>query len=163
MLKFLFRLTFRQALPIIGVLSLPLLFWVIDGRVDAYQAAKLSGRIGSIYLLLAFSLYLFLYAISHLRKSGGRQRLVTFTRVYIRFHSSLAVVGSFFIVWHLVFMVIHAPATSTAVAGYLTAIALLPLLLSGYLRGRKSSGRRRRVHRYMAFLFVGMLLIHVLV
>ncbi|RNF39552.1 hypothetical protein [Planococcus salinus] len=163
MLKILYRLNFRQAVLIVSILSLPLLFLLYRLGFDTYRAALWAGRIGAIYLMLAFILYLFLYAISHLPKSSGRQKLVTFTRIYIRFHSSLAAIGSLFIVWHLAFMLSQVSMTPTGIAGYVTVLALLPLLVTGYMRGRKSSGLRRRMHRYMAFLFIGAVLIHVFV
>lgn len=161
MLKKLFHINVWQSLLILSVLSLPLFFKLTDSGTPAFLSARLSGRYGSVFFLLAFSLYLFLYAIPRLPRSKAHRKLVQFTRVYIRFHIAFALLGLLFIFWHAFFMFMHIPpATAKMITGAAALIALLPLIVTGYLRKRKSSGKRRRYHRYSAFLFAAAVLIH---
>jgi hypothetical protein len=53
--------------------------------------------------------------------------------------------------------------TIKPLTGLLTIISLVGVILTGYLRKRKSSGRRRRYHRYIAFSFLILLVVHTLI
>ncbi|WP_261134185.1 hypothetical protein [Bacillus sp. Marseille-Q3570] len=48
------------------------------------------------------------------------------------------------------------------ISGMIAIGGLSALLLTGYLRKRKSSGKRRRFHRYAAYLFLFFVLIHMM-
>lgn len=158
MLKKLFTINLWQSVLIVTVLSLPLFLFL--GRMDGeFNRALFAGRTAGIYFLLSFILYLFLYSISHLPRGRGHRKLVIFTRIYIRFHISFAIMGAVLLVAHISYMAM-LPITAVSIVGFAAAIALLPLLFTGYLRKQKSSGRRRRFHRYTAFAFAVLVLIH---
>jgi membrane-anchored protein YejM (alkaline phosphatase superfamily) len=56
------------------------------------------------------------------------------------------------------------PVTSPrAITGLLSMLSLFAVLTTGYLRKRRSSGKRRRFHRYMAFIFITFVIIHLIV
>jgi hypothetical protein len=162
-LKKLYGLNVPISLMIVTIITLPSAIFVSNYPVD-YNFAKTLGRFAIIYFLIAFLLYIFLYAISHLPKSRTRKKLVIFTRVYIRFHIAIAIVGTVIIVLHATMMLSIIPIKSPhALTGLLTLLGLLVVLITGYLRKRKSSGKRRRYHRYMAFLFMVFVIIHLIV
>jgi membrane-anchored protein YejM (alkaline phosphatase superfamily) len=163
MLKKLYKLNVTNSLLIVCILSFPLILFFINAGPLNFQSAKLFGRLAIGYFFLSFLLYLFLYLISHLPKSKARGRLVIFTRVYIRFHIAISIIGALLIVLHVTIMTSLMPKTQETITGLLTMIALFSVLFTGYLRKRKSSGKRRRFHRYMAFLFITLVIIHVIV
>jgi membrane-anchored protein YejM (alkaline phosphatase superfamily) len=163
MLKRLFKLNVSKSLLIVTIVSLPLILFTFNKGPLDFQAAKLFGRLASSYFLLAFLLYLLLYSISHLPKSILRGRLVVFTRVYIRFHIAISIIGTILIVLHVTIMASVMPITPKTITGLLALIALFSVLFTGYLRKRKSSGKRRKFHRYMAFLFIAFVIMHVIV
>jgi hypothetical protein len=161
--KKLYRLTVPQSLFIVLVLSLPLILILMRLPYD-YSSAKTIAHVSILYFCIAFILYLFLFAISHLKESSGRKALVMFTRVFIRFHISMAIVGTGLIVLHAALMLTIIPTQSPLLlTGLLTLLGLLGVLITGYLRKIKSSGKRRRYHRYLSFLFILLVIIHILV
>jgi hypothetical protein len=163
MLKKLFKLNVSNSLLIVSILSFPLILFVINKGFLDFHSAKLFGKLAIIYFSLAFLLYLFLYLISHLPKSKLRRILVVFTRIYIRFHIALAIIGTLLIAIHVIIMASIVPSSVNAITGFFALLALVTVLFTGYLRKRKSSGNRRRFHRFMAFLFIGLVIIHVIV
>jgi hypothetical protein len=162
-LKKLYALNVPQSLIIVSILTLPLVIFLNRNPVD-YNFAKTLAHFAIIYFLIAFLLYVFLYGISHLPKSQTRKNLVMFTRIYIRFHIAIAIIGTIIIVLHATLMLTIIPITSPhALTGLLALLGLLTVLITGYLRKRKSSGKRRRFHRYMAFLFIVLVIIHLVI
>jgi hypothetical protein len=161
LLKSLLKLNLSQSLFIVSTASLPILLFLIEGIT--YETARRFGIAAVIYFLLAFLLYLFLLSISHMSRSELRRKLVTFTRVYIRFHIAFAIIGIVLIAVHAAMMVFIFPITSKSISGFIAILALLSVIFTGYLRKRKSSGLRRRSHRYTAFLLIIAVIIHVLI
>lgn len=162
-LKKLYQLNVAQSFFIVSLLSMPLVFKLRQTSMD-YHLAKTLAQYAVVYYIAAFLLYIFLLAIIHLPESDKRKSLVLFTRVYIRFHVALAIMGTLFISFHITWMMTIIPLNNPkGFTGLLASCGLLALLITGYLRIRKSSGRRRRYHRYMAFVFILFVIIHLIV
>jgi drug/metabolite transporter (DMT)-like permease len=163
MLNKLHVLNVPQSLVIVSILTLPMVIILNRSPID-YIFARTMARIAVFYFSAAFLLYIFLYGISHLPNIRIRKSLVIFTRVYIRFHIAMAIVGTLFIVLHATLMLKAIPVTSPrAITGLLSMLSLFAVLTTGYLRKRRSSGKRRRFHRYMAFIFITFVIIHLIV
>jgi hypothetical protein len=163
MLKKLNILNLPQSLLIVSVLTLPWVIVLSRSPLD-YNFAKTIAGYAVYYFAAAFLLYIFLYAISHLPNIRIRKNLVRFTKIYIRFHIALAIMGTLFIMLHAALMLSIIPIhSSKAITGFLAVIGLLAVLTTGYLRKRRSSGRRRRYHRYAAFVFIAFVIIHFVV
>jgi hypothetical protein len=162
-LKKLYVLNLTQSVIIVSALTLPLAVFLSRFPIDYYMAKTLA-HFAIIYFSAAFLLYIFLYTISHIPESPLRKGFVSFTRVYIRFHIALAIIGTLLIVFHAALMVTIIPINSPhAFSGLLSLVGLLAVLITGYLRKRRSSGKRRRYHRYMAFIFIALVIIHIIV
>lgn len=72
--------------------------------------------------------------------------------------------GTILILIHAIYMFSIIPITIPYVfTGSLALAGLLAVLVTGYLRKRKSSGKRRRYHRYVAILFLVLVLIHIVI
>ncbi|WP_349409199.1 hypothetical protein [Pseudalkalibacillus sp. SCS-8] len=160
-LRFLFRLDVRKSTGIALAVSSPWLLYLLWRPMD-HATAILWANTALVYFILAFILYLFLRLIGRLGRSEARRRLVIFTRVYIRFHVASAILGVGALLMHAGYMLSTGwAATLTGKTGMVALIALAALLFTGYLRKRKSSGRRRRFHRYTAYLFLIIVFFHV--
>ncbi|WP_221569047.1 hypothetical protein [Alkalihalobacillus sp. TS-13] len=161
-MRFLYRLNVYQSTIILTLLSIPWLFYLL------MQPRTISTSINwaytaLIYFILSFILYLFLQWISRSGRSNFRKKLVTFTRIYIRFHVAAALLGVTSLLMHVLLMAKFGLMESRAgVSGMIAIGGLAVLLFTGYLRKRKSSGKRRRFHRFTAYLFLFFVLIHML-
>lgn len=161
-LRFLFRLNVWKSTVIVFVLSLPWFIYLFTIHSE-FTASIMWAYTALVYFVLAFILYLFLRMIGILGRSASRRRLVIFTRVYIRFHIAVALHGVAALIIHASFMLNNGAARIiTGQLGILAVLALLAVLTTGYLRKRKSSGRRRRYHRYTAYLFFLFVILHLL-
>ncbi len=161
-MKFLYQLNVWKSSVIVLIGSLPWFVYLIT-KETGYETAVLWAYTALVYFILAFILYIFLRLIGKLGRTVTRRRLVTFTRVYIRFHIAVALHGLASILVHISYMLsIGSAQTSTGQLGLLAVVFLVALLTTGYLRKRKSSGRRRRYHRYTAYLFLLFVLLHML-
>jgi hypothetical protein len=128
-----------------------------------YSQMKTAGITAFVFFSFAFLLYPFLLSIQKLPIGKTTAFLVQFTRRFIRFHMPAAILGVLFVLPHAAWMAYTLPITNFyTLTGYLTSFALAGVLFTGYLRSQKSSGKRRRYHRYLSFLFVLLLLVHVL-
>ncbi|MCF6139387.1 hypothetical protein [Pseudalkalibacillus berkeleyi] len=114
--------------------------------------------------VLAFILYIFLRLIGRLGRTDMRRKLVVFTRVYIRFHIAIALIGVASLFMHMKYMLSNGWAsTLTGQLGLVAVAALVALLATGYLRKIKSSGKRRRYHRYASYIFLLITILHMLI
>ncbi|MEQ6378478.1 hypothetical protein RZN22_17815 [Bacillaceae bacterium S4-13-58] len=161
LLKFLYNLNVAKAITIVSVLTIPILIFYLDFQVS-YPMGKQWGQLAFIYYSLAIVLYAFLFSISHMKRSLFRKKLVTFTRIFIRFHVAIAIIGTLFVLFHASTMLYLLNSMNvTTTTGILTLLSLCGVLFTGYLRKLTSSGKRRRYHRYFAFLFFFFLIIHL--
>jgi hypothetical protein len=159
--KKLYVLNVIQSFIIVSLMSIPLVVILIRSSMD-YHLAKTLAHYAILYFSAAFLLYIFLLGIIHLPNCNKRMSLVDFTRIYIRFHVALAIMGTLFISLHISWMLTIIPLESPkGLTGLLALSGLLAVLVTGYLRKRKSSGRRRRYHRYMAFAFIALVIFHL--
>jgi hypothetical protein len=159
----LYRLNVIHGIIIVFILTLPWGIYLLR-QTYTYQLAKILADTAIVYFTIAFMLYPCLYAISHTRSKPIRRKLVIFTRVFIRFHIAVAIVGIFWIILHASWMLTLIPINSPkAITGLLTLLGLIGVLLTGYLRKVKSSGKRRRYHRYTAVLFILVVIFHLMI
>lgn len=160
-LKRLYKLNVLQSSFIVFSFGIPLIFLILEAPF-VYFSSKRLAHIAITFFSLSFLLYPFLFTISRIPKSRVRKRLVMFTRIYIRFHIAFAIFGTFLILIHSIFMLRMIPIQSSyAVTGMIAFTALLAVVSTGILRKFKSSGKRRRYHRYMGFLFIIFVILHI--
>ncbi|WP_408009022.1 hypothetical protein ACJROX_01370 [Pseudalkalibacillus sp. A8] len=159
--KFLYQINVWQSMVIVCLLSSPWFVYLLM-TPNNHTKAILWAYTALSYFLLSFLLYIFLRLISNLGQTSIRKKIVTFTRIFIRFHVAMAILGVTSILFHIVHMLGEGwGQTVSGVSGFLAVCALIPLLVTGYLRKKKSSGKRRRFHRYAAYIFLIFVLIHM--
>lgn len=141
---------------ILFLITLPWALFVFQ-QPALYIQAKWAARSAIIFLFMSFLLYLCLLGIRKGKKgffSSSRNKLVLFTRKFIQFHYPFAIFGFIWILLHIHWMTQLHPSTITMSTGIFTFAMLCFVLITGYLRKQRSSGRRRRIHRYASFLLV---------
>ncbi|WP_088006469.1 hypothetical protein [Indiicoccus explosivorum] len=158
----LFSLTLKQSFLIVLTLSALPVTVILLNMEAGFSRLAAAGRTGAVYLFFAFILYGFLVAVRKFPRGRGHRKLVVFTRVYIRFHIAFAVTGAALVLWHAAGMVLQVSISGKSASGFLAVGALVPLLWTGYRRKQKSSGKRRRHHRYTAFVFILIASLHIL-
>ncbi len=85
----------------------------------------------------------------------------------MKWHIKIALTATFIIIGHASINIFHlGPIVGYShlkmVTGYFSGLLLIPTLLAGYLRHKKASGFRKKLHRTVAITFVVMFLIHML-
>ncbi|MFB4163243.1 hypothetical protein ACE1TI_05240 [Alteribacillus sp. JSM 102045] len=160
MQRFLYRLNLKQALTIVLVPTIGLITYFLLKQPFSYQLFIDFAGAATVYFLLAFLLYPLLLGVKHLRFRW----LVKFTRIYIRFHIATAIGGTVLLLPHITGMPLYASFSNPkALTGLLTICTFSAVLVSGYFRKKRSSGKRRRYHRYSAFIFIGFLFVHLVI
>ncbi|WP_257351340.1 hypothetical protein [Pseudalkalibacillus decolorationis] len=160
-LRWLFRLNVSKSTLFATLLTSPWLIFLLLQHRD-FTTAILWAYTAVVYFFISFFLLIFLKLISFLGRSNARKKLVTFTRVYIRFHVASALLGLFSLYFHVSYMLeLGWVGTDVGSAGLFALIGLAGVLFTGYLRKQKSSGRRRRYHRYCAYAFIVLVIVHL--
>ncbi|SDI92661.1 hypothetical protein [Alteribacillus bidgolensis] len=161
MLRFLFRLNVVQSLVILIVPTIFVTaFLLLKQPSHIYTKLVDFAAAAMFYFLLAFLLYPLLLGVKYTR----RKKLVIFTRIYIRFHIAAAILGTVLLLPHVIGMSFYYSTTNPkALTGLFAVCSFFAVLISGYLRKKRSSGKRRRYHRYTAFLFIVILFVHIVI
>ncbi|WNS76920.1 hypothetical protein RRV45_08020 [Bacillus sp. DTU_2020_1000418_1_SI_GHA_SEK_038] len=145
-----------------------ILFWsFINGYDSNYiLMGKILAQAAFILFLININMY-FVFLL--IRKSKVRQvkiKLAKISKEMMKYHIPIGITATLLIFLHSAIMIythIEDFWILKTTSGILS-IGILPLLLySGLLRRWKASGRRRRFHYTMAFIFFGTVLIHIFI
>lgn len=147
---------------ILLLITLPWGVYIFQDERIWLQIAR-AGYTAIFFFAISFVLYLLLLAIRKLPRSLLTFSLVCFTRKYIQFHLPAALIGLFWIVMHVYWLIPYASLNHKTVTGALTLIiGLSTVFITGYLRKQKSSGKRRKFHRYASFVFIVFIVLHII-
>lgn len=112
-----------------------------------------------------WSLFLLMRAIRHSKTRKNKVRLASVTRYVMKAHIPFALIGTGLILGHGVLMLIYHPLSILELKKLSGIIAFLILgihLYSGYLKYRRTSKKRQRVHMVTAFTLFFLILAHML-
>ncbi len=143
-----------------------ILFWSLYQGYDSNYIL-----IGKIAAQAAFVLFLFninmYFVFLLIRKSKIRNIKVKLAKVskrMMKYHIPIAITASLLILFHAAMMIYsrweHLWEVKI-ISGAVTTCILIVLLFSGLLRRWKASGKRRRFHYIMAFVFFGFVIFHI--
>lgn len=144
---------------------------VADGKKGVGQGTvmlKLAILLAFIVLLLFsvnWSMFLLLRAIRYSRTRKTKVRLARFTRYVMKAHIPFALLGSGLILVHAVLMVLFHPLPILQVkklSGFAALLILGLHLYSGYLKYRRTSKKRQRIHVVTAFTLLLFIMLHTL-
>ncbi|WP_264803954.1 hypothetical protein [Cytobacillus sp. NCCP-133] len=145
-----------------------ILLWSWHQGCDSNQIllGKVLAQAAFILFLINLNMY-FLFLL--IRKSKIRKVKVTLAKTskrMMKYHIAIAIPASMLILIHAVIMIsvrLEDLWQAKAVSGIATLIVLSVLIFSGMLRRRKSTGKRRKFHYMLAFLFFVFVFLHVFV
>lgn len=143
--------------------------WVLRPHDSSYiVAGQLLAQFSIILFFININMY-FIFLV--IRKTSIRKvkiRLAKFSRLLMKWHIMIAVLGTTLIVGHAsinlnVFGSVIGYQHLKLLTGYLALSLLLLTLFAGYLRHKKASGFRRKFHLLTAMSFLLAFLLHMFI
>ncbi|WP_342429419.1 hypothetical protein [Neobacillus sp. FSL H8-0543] len=128
--------------------------------------SQLFAQLGVLLFFININMY-FIFLV--IRKTSIRKikiRLAKFSRVLMKWHIKIAVLGTTVMIGHAAINLYEiGPLIGYShlklLSGYLSIILLAVTLGAGYRRHKKASGFRKKFHRYTALTFLISFLIHM--
>ncbi|RHW38186.1 hypothetical protein D1B31_15055 [Neobacillus notoginsengisoli] len=131
---------------------------------NAVLFGKLLGQGAFILFLVNLNMYFVFLLIRKSRIRDVKVSLAKTSKKMMKYHVPFAVTATLLILTHAMFMgyahfgsLFQAKTASGAVA----ILVLSVLLYSGYRRRQKATGKRRKFHYTMAFIFIAFALGHI--
>lgn len=127
---------------------------------------KIIAQAAFILFLININMYFVFLLIRKSKIRNVKVKLAQISKKMMRYHIPIAITASLLIIVHAALM-ISAYVTdlwkAKTVSGAAAIGILIILLFSGLLRRWKASGKRRKFHFTMAFVFFGFVILHVFI
>ncbi|WP_280769292.1 hypothetical protein [Salipaludibacillus daqingensis] len=128
------------------------------------QLISYVGYMTFFIMLFNISIYgLFLF----IRKSKNplyRKKTAKVARVWMKIHRPAAWLAFFLVFIHGVMALTHFNLSSfSLLTGIISFFFLLLLMITGWIRNQKATGKRKRFHRYASFIFIIIVIIHIVI
>lgn len=127
---------------------------------------KIIAQAAFILFLININMYFVFLLIRKSKIRNVKVKLAQISKKMMRYHIPIAITASLLIIVHAALM-ISAYVTdlwkAKTVCGAAAIGILIILLFSGLLRRWKASGKRRKFHFTMAFVFFGFVILHVFI
>ncbi|MBU9721819.1 MULTISPECIES: hypothetical protein [Bacillaceae] len=130
-----------------------------------FTAISVFGYLALIAVLLNFSMYFLFLWIKKSRNKVRRKQLASIARKWMKTHRPVALIATLLIFNHGLSVLIYSKGFSTSIpfiTGAVTGVVFLILLVTGIFRNQKATGKRRRSHLLMAFIFIIILSLHII-
>jgi 4-amino-4-deoxy-L-arabinose transferase-like glycosyltransferase len=152
---------FVNLMIIVGMVA-----WSLLHQTDGLflQFATVFSQFAVILILLNLNMYFIFLIIRKSKKRKVKLTLAKISRKVMKVHVPIAISAASLIILHIIFIVFSIPFDLTKpklLTGLLAAIGLIFTLIAGYLRSKKASGTRRKLHILTAFVFFLMALLHI--
>lgn len=153
----------------VNILTIFLIFlWSFYQGYDSSTIffGKAFAQAAFILFLINLNMYFVFLLIRKSRVRSVKIKLAKVSKRMMKYHISIALTGLLLIISHagIMLYVKHDHLwTTKQISGVLSAGVLIILLFSGLLRRQKATGRRRRFHYKTAFIFFGLILLHVFI
>ncbi|MFD2444782.1 hypothetical protein ACFSO7_12480 [Bacillus sp. CGMCC 1.16607] len=128
------------------------------------QLATIFSQIAVIFILLNINMYFIFLIIRKSKKRKVKLKLAKISRKVMKQHVPIAITATSLIVLHIAFIVMTIPFNlmkPKLLTGLVAAIVLTLTLFAGYMRSKKASGTRRKLHIATAFSFFILVILHV--
>ena len=134
---------------------------------DSYEilTGKVFAHIAFVLFLVNINMYFVFLFIRKSKVRAVKVKLAKLSRKMMKYHVAIAVTAMVLIVLHVYMMIqiyVDDLLTFKVFSGFSAVGVLLVLLGSGLLRRKKATGKRRKLHYTMAFIFFGFVLVHIL-
>jgi len=127
---------------------------------------KLIAQAAFILFLVNVNMYFVFLFIRKSKNRNAKIKLAKISKRMMKYHISIALSATLLIVIHAGVMIVsHSDILwQSKTASGIAAITILPILLfSGLLRRWKASGKRRKFHYTMAFIFIAFVFFHIFI
>lgn len=145
-----------------------IVFWSIYKGYESniILVGKILSQAAFVLFLINVNMYFVFLFIRKSKIRNVKVKLAKISKGMMKYHIPIAITASLLIISHAAIMIYahydylwKAKITS----GAITIGVLAVLIYSGLLRRWKASGKRRRFHYTMAFVFFGTILIHIFI
>lgn len=154
---------------IVNVLTIfIIIFWSFLKGYDSNYIlmGKILAQAAFILFLVNINMYFVFLLIRKTKVRHVKIKLAKISKEMMKYHIPIALTATVIIFFHaLIMFYAHIEQFwKTKTASGILSIGLLAILLySGLLRRRKATGKRRRFHYTMAFVFLGIVIIHIFI
>jgi hypothetical protein len=124
---------------------------------------KLIAQAAFILFLINLNMYFVFLLIRKTKVRKVKIKLAQISKKMMKFHIPIAITASLLIIFHGSIMLTVQNWDPKTWSGILAILGLTVLLFSGLLRRKKATGRRRRFHYTMAFLFFFLVFLHIFI
>jgi hypothetical protein len=143
-----------------------IVFWSLYRGYDSLYIllGKMAAQAAFVLFLININMYFVFLLIRKGKVRKVKVRLAKISKTMMKYHIPLAITASLLILIHGAMMVTaHSSQLGNVkiLAGALSLSLLVVLLYSGLLRHRKATGKRRKFHYTMAFIFFGFVILHI--
>lgn len=127
---------------------------------------KIAAQAAFILFLINLNMY---FVFLFIRKSKIRKvkvKLAQISKRMMKYHIPIAITASLLILFHATVMIYISLGHlwgPKIISGIVPIFILIILLFSGLLRRRKATGKRRKFHYIMAFIFFGFSIFHIFI
>ncbi|MGN7398546.1 hypothetical protein ACTHO0_01730 [Cytobacillus praedii] len=145
-----------------------IIFWSLYQGYDSNYIliGKMIAQAAFILFLINVNMYFVFLLIRKSKVRNVKVKLAKISKRMMKYHIPIAVSAASLIIVHAVIMFSahfdHLWITKTT-SGMFTMCLMLLLMYSGLLRRWKATGKRRKFHYVMAFLFLGFVFIHIFI
>lgn len=154
---------------IINIITVILiLLWSLYKGYDSSYIliGKLIAQAAFILFLINVNMYFVFLLIRKSKVRNVKVKLAKISKRMMKYHIPIAVTAVLFILIHAAIMIsvqLDSLWKAKTTSGAIALGILFLLLYSGLLRRWKASGKRRRFHYLMAFIFLGFIFIHIFI
>lgn len=127
---------------------------------------KLLSQAAFILFLININMYFVFLLIRKSKIRPMKVKLAQISKRMMKYHIPIAITATILIIGHGVIMLsayVDSVWTLKMIIGLFSIGVLIILLYSGLLRRWKSTGKRRKFHYIMAFVFFGCVLFHIFI
>jgi hypothetical protein len=158
--------TFANAILIIGSIFYIWFFRPHDSVLIVIS--QFFAQAAMILFIFNVNMYFIFLIIRKTKQREIKVRLATFSRYFMKWHIKIAITATILIIIHALINFVKLGSVIgyedvKMLLGYTAFILLFFTLFAGYLRHKKASGIRKKIHRLTAMVFTVIFLIHMLI
>ncbi|MGM0903240.1 MAG: hypothetical protein ACQEXB_19340 [Bacillota bacterium] len=144
---------------------------VVWSNLQGYESSsiffsKIFAQVAFILLLINFNMYFVFLLIRKSKLRDVKIRLAKISKRMMKYHVAIAVTATTLVVLHAgIMLYVHYNNLfkGETLSGAFLIGMLSFLLINGLLRRKKATGKRRKFHYMMAFIFFGFMLLHIFI
>ena len=152
------------AINILTVLLI-VLWSLYQGYESSYiLMGKMVAEAAFFLFLINVNMYFVFLLIRKSKVRSMKVKLAKISKGMMKYHIPIAITASLLILFHAIIMIyarLEHLWKAKIIIGAVTMCVLIVLLCSGLLRRWKATGKRRKFHYIMAFIFFGFVMLHI--